>query len=97
LCNAFEHEIIPARGTIWAAAFEFGTGLKNVQGFDLTALNHYRMGTMVDLDGMIEKGTKEKQSTMELGKDLCCGATGTDSERLELSILIHRWTTCPTS
>jgi hypothetical protein len=57
MCNAFEHQVIPARATIWAAAFEFGEHLTNCHGFDLSVFNHYRTGLMVDLDTLLEKGS----------------------------------------
>lgn len=56
MANAFDHQVIPARATIWAAAFEFGEHLKSVHGFDLSIFNHYRTSLMVDTDTLIEKG-----------------------------------------
>merc|ERR1712032_1268605 len=32
MCNAFEHQVIPARGKIWAVALELGERLKDVHG-----------------------------------------------------------------
>lgn len=64
MCNAFEHEVVPSRGTIWAAAFEFGTNLKNCHGFDLSVLNHYRSGLMVDLDAAMANGTARQLSNV---------------------------------
>jgi len=56
MCNAFDHHVIPARGKIWAAAFELGANLKNCHGFDMSLLNHYRIGNMIDIDTLLEKG-----------------------------------------
>merc|ERR1712050_187585 len=42
MCNAFEHQVIPARATIWAAAFELGENLNNYHGFDMSVFNNYR-------------------------------------------------------
>merc|ERR1712224_538971 len=53
MCNAMGHQVIPHHATIWAAAFEFGENLASVHGFDLSLLNDYRDGNMVDLDGAI--------------------------------------------
>jgi len=64
MCNAFEHQVIPARGTIWAAAFEFGEYLKDFQGFNLSAFNHYRTQNMIDLDTMLAKGNARQMSTV---------------------------------
>lgn len=56
MLNAFDHQVIPSKGTIWAAAFEFGEHLKDYLGFDMTVFNYYRGGTMVSLDEEVEKG-----------------------------------------
>eukprot|EP00927_Polykrikos_kofoidii_P027016 TRINITY_DN23924_c0_g1_i1.p1 TRINITY_DN23924_c0_g1~~TRINITY_DN23924_c0_g1_i1.p1 ORF type:complete len:1084 (+),score=181.42 TRINITY_DN23924_c0_g1_i1:51-3254(+) len=58
LCNAFDHQVIPSRATIWAAAFEFGENLTNCHGSNLSVLNHYRnAGEMqVDVDEALEYG-----------------------------------------
>mmetsp|Transcript_136991 Transcript_136991/g.355848 ORF Transcript_136991/g.355848 Transcript_136991/m.355848 type:complete len:1062 (-) Transcript_136991:29-3214(-) len=64
MCNAFEHQVIPARATIWAAAFEFGEQLKNVHGFDMSIFNHYRTGLMVDTDGALSNGSVRQMSNV---------------------------------
>jgi len=64
MCNAFELQMIPARGTIWAAAFEFGEHLKSYEGFDLSAFNQYRTQNMIDLDTMLAKGNARQMSTV---------------------------------
>jgi len=64
MCNAFEHQVVPSRGTIWAAAFEFGERLGGYQGFDMGAFNHYRTGLMVDADGALEKGYARQLSNV---------------------------------
>ncbi|CAJ1398752.1 unnamed protein product [Effrenium voratum] len=62
MCNAFEHQVIPSRATIWAAAFEFGEHLTNYEGFNLSAFNHYRTGLMTDLDTALAEGTARQMS-----------------------------------
>lgn len=64
MCDAFDHQCIPARGNIWAAAFEFGENLSNVHGFNCSALNHYRMGNMLDLDALVENGVARQLSNV---------------------------------
>lgn len=64
MCNAFDHQVIPSRGKIWAAAFEFGDYLKNYQGFDMSLFNHYRTGNMVDMDTMLVQGCCRQLSTV---------------------------------
>eukprot|EP00929_Paragymnodinium_shiwhaense_P029077 TRINITY_DN16753_c0_g1_i1.p1 TRINITY_DN16753_c0_g1~~TRINITY_DN16753_c0_g1_i1.p1 ORF type:complete len:878 (+),score=186.50 TRINITY_DN16753_c0_g1_i1:74-2707(+) len=56
MCSALEHEVIPSRATIWAAAFEAGHNLNDVHGFSMSALNQYRAGgsLMVDVDTLLE-------------------------------------------
>jgi hypothetical protein len=63
-CNAFDHQLIPARGKIWAAAFQFGEFLDNFEGFNMSQFNSYRNGVMVDIDTMIEKGNARQISTV---------------------------------
>lgn len=64
MCNAFEHQVIPSRATIWAAAFEFGEQLRSYDGFDLSALNHYRTGLMTDLDTALADGSARQLSNV---------------------------------
>lgn len=64
MCNAFEHQCIPARATIWAAAFEFGEDLKSYHGFDASAFNHYRTNLMVDVDTAIAQGNARQLSNV---------------------------------
>jgi len=64
MCNAFEHQVIPARATIWAAAFEFGEHLRSRRGFDLSALNHYRTSLMVDADAALACGSARQLSNV---------------------------------
>mmetsp|Transcript_56860 Transcript_56860/g.124365 ORF Transcript_56860/g.124365 Transcript_56860/m.124365 type:complete len:1071 (+) Transcript_56860:202-3414(+) len=64
MCNAFEHQVVPSRGTIWAAAFEFGEKLKTCHGFDMSSFNHYRTNLMVDIDTALENGTARQLSTV---------------------------------
>lgn len=64
MCNAFEHDVIPARARIWAAAFEFGGELKTRHGFDVSVFNHYRTGNMIDLDTALSTGTARQLSNV---------------------------------
>jgi len=64
MCNAFEHQVVPSRGTIWAAAFEFGESLKSRHGFDMSPFNHYRTNLMVDLDNCLANGTARQLSNV---------------------------------
>jgi len=64
MCNAFEHQVIPARATIWAAAFEFGEHLNSVHGFDMSIFNHYRTGLMVDTDTCLSNGSARQLSNV---------------------------------
>eukprot|EP00932_Pfiesteria_piscicida_P000059 SRR837773.10053.p1 GENE.SRR837773.10053~~SRR837773.10053.p1 ORF type:complete len:199 (-),score=46.13 SRR837773.10053:145-681(-) len=63
MCNAFEHQVVPSRGTIWAAAFEFGGHLKSRHGFDMNAFNHYRTSLMVDVDTALANGSARQLSS----------------------------------
>eukprot|EP00928_Gymnodinium_smaydae_P029943 TRINITY_DN22402_c0_g1_i3.p1 TRINITY_DN22402_c0_g1~~TRINITY_DN22402_c0_g1_i3.p1 ORF type:complete len:1147 (+),score=296.47 TRINITY_DN22402_c0_g1_i3:272-3442(+) len=62
LCSALDHQVLPSRAKIWAAAFEFGAQLKSCHGFDLSALNHYRGGHMVDVDAAVASGAARQLS-----------------------------------
>jgi len=64
MCNAFEHQCIPARATLWAAAFEFGEDLKSYHGFDMSAFNHYRTNLMVDVDTALAQGNARQLSNV---------------------------------
>lgn len=64
MCNAFDHQVVPARATIWAAAFEFGEHLKDYHGFDVSTFNLYRTNLMVDIDGALEKGYARQLSNV---------------------------------
>jgi len=64
MCNAFEHQVIPARATIWGAAFEFGGQLNSYHGFDMSVFNHYRTGLMVDIDGSLANGSARQLSNV---------------------------------
>eukprot|EP00931_Biecheleriopsis_adriatica_P084550 TRINITY_DN5843_c0_g1_i1.p1 TRINITY_DN5843_c0_g1~~TRINITY_DN5843_c0_g1_i1.p1 ORF type:complete len:1099 (-),score=230.09 TRINITY_DN5843_c0_g1_i1:243-3326(-) len=64
MCNAFDHQVIPSRAKIWAAAFEFGAHLKDYQGFDLSAFNHYRTSLMTDLDTALADGSARQLSNV---------------------------------
>jgi hypothetical protein len=61
-CSAFDHQVLPSRAKIWAAAFEFGSHLKKCHGFDMSAFNHYRGGHMVDADDLLERGSARQLS-----------------------------------
>jgi hypothetical protein len=63
-CNAFDHQLIPARGKIWAAAFQIGENLNKFEGFDMSQFNAYRNQNMIDLDTMIERGVARQLSTV---------------------------------
>lgn len=64
MCNAFDHQVIPSRATIWAAAFEFGDHLKTYEGFNLSAFNHYRTGLMTDVDTALAEGSARQMSNV---------------------------------
>eukprot|EP00913_Durusdinium_trenchii_P028069 g26316.t1 len=64
MCNAFDHQVIPSRATLWAAAFEFGEHLKDYQGFNLSAFNHYRTGLMADVDTALADGSAKQMSNV---------------------------------
>eukprot|EP00971_Amphidinium_carterae_P023173 457153-Amphidinium_carterae.1 len=63
-CDAFNTQVLPSRGKIWAAAFEIGEHLKEVSGFDMTMLNHYRGGHMIDIARLMEGGCARQLSTV---------------------------------
>lgn len=62
LCNAFDHQVIPSRATLWAAAFEFGGDMASRHGFDMSTFNHYRTGLMVELDSALARGAARQMS-----------------------------------
>lgn len=64
MCNAFDHQVIPSRATIWAAAFEFGEHLNSYQGYNLSMLNHYRTGLMADVDTALADGSARQMSNV---------------------------------
>ncbi|CAE8640948.1 unnamed protein product, partial [Polarella glacialis] len=64
MCNAFDHQVIPSRATLWGAAFEFGEHLKSIQGFDMSVFNDYRTGLMVDLDTALANGSARQMSNV---------------------------------
>jgi len=64
MCNAFDHHVIPARASVWAAAFEFGEHLKSCHGFDVSVFNHYRTGLMLDLDSALANGSARQLSNV---------------------------------
>merc|ERR1712232_287079 len=62
MCSAFNHRVVPSRAKIWAVALELGGSLKSMHGFDLSALNHYRVSNMVDVDETLENGSARQLS-----------------------------------
>merc|ERR1719369_2155538 len=64
MCNAFEHQVVPARATIWAAAFEFGQSLESYHGFDVSLFNHCRTSLMVDVDAALSAGYARQLSNV---------------------------------
>mmetsp|Transcript_36140 Transcript_36140/g.93245 ORF Transcript_36140/g.93245 Transcript_36140/m.93245 type:complete len:1065 (-) Transcript_36140:47-3241(-) len=64
MCNSFKHECIPARATVWAAAFEFGEQLKDYHGFDMSMFNAYRTSLMVDIDTALANGSARQLSNV---------------------------------
>eukprot|EP00933_Yihiella_yeosuensis_P084403 TRINITY_DN98879_c0_g1_i1.p1 TRINITY_DN98879_c0_g1~~TRINITY_DN98879_c0_g1_i1.p1 ORF type:complete len:505 (-),score=100.14 TRINITY_DN98879_c0_g1_i1:97-1566(-) len=64
MCNAFDHQVIPSRATLWGAAFEFGGHLNNYEGFNMSMFNCYRTGLMTDLDTAIANGSARQMSNV---------------------------------
>jgi len=64
MCNAFDHQVIPSRATIWAAAFEFGEHLNSQHGFNLSMFNNYRTGLMTDVDTALADGSARQMSNV---------------------------------
>jgi len=63
-CDAFNTQVVPSRGTIWAAAFEIGEHLADVNGFDMSMFNHYRGGHMIDISLLMQDGCARQMSTV---------------------------------